>query len=155
MIPEQDFKQPLLTLLAELFGVSDSSEGFILDRSADGLLSVLGSVSAAQASAAQPGQSSVAAHCGHVLFLLQFFAAFERGETPEADWPGSWQTQTVDEAAWAALQAELRSAYDEVTARIAARDQWPGAGVGAGIMTVAHCAYHVGEVRQRLLWVAS
>ena len=154
MIPTSDFKQPLLTLMAELFGVGAAPEGFILDSGKDGLIGTIAELSAETASAApQSGEASIAAHCGHVLFLLQFFAAHERGETPDADWPGSWRTQTVDAAAWDALRHEIQTTYDDVMARLRAREEWPADGVGAAMMTMAHCAYHVGEIRQRRLWV--
>jgi hypothetical protein len=39
--------------------------------------------------------------------------------------------------------------------RLKVRDDWPEAAVAASMMLLAHCAYHVGEIRQRLLWVTA
>jgi hypothetical protein len=155
VIPQPIFAQSFFTLLAEAFGVAGTPDGYFLDSGHSGLLGTIAQLSAETASASRGLEdSSIAAHCGHVLFLLRFFAAFERGETPEADWAGSWRTRQVDEAAWKQLQAELRAAYDEVVARMQARPEWPEPAIGACMLLLAHCAYHTGEIRQRLLWVA-
>lgn len=155
MIAQPVFAQSFFTLLAEAFGVAGTPDGYFLDSGQAGLLGAIAPLSAATASASRGADdSSIAAHCGHVLFLLRFFAAFERGETPEADWPGSWQTREVDQVAWIQLQSDLRAAYDEVVSRMRARAEWPEPAIGACMLLLAHCAYHVGEIRQRLLWVA-
>jgi hypothetical protein len=156
MIPTAEFTKWFFLLLAETFGVADTPHGYILDTGQSGLLGTIDSLSAEAASAARgPEHATIASHCGHVLFLLQYFAAYERGETPAADWAGSWATRVVDDAAWQALRQELRTTYDAVMARLQARDDWPEAAIAASLMLLAHCAYHVGEIRQRLLWVTS
>ncbi|HEU5087628.1 MAG TPA: DinB family protein [Roseiflexaceae bacterium] len=155
MIPQQAFATSFFTLLAEAFGVTDAEHGYFLDNGQSGLLGTIATLSAERASQRRSADdSSIAAHCGHVLFLLRFFAAFERGEQPDADWPGSWKTQTVNAAEWAQLQQELRDAYQTVVTRMQARTAWPEPAIGACMLLVTHCAYHVGEIRQRLLWVA-
>jgi hypothetical protein len=156
MIPTAEFTKWLFVLLAETFGVADTPSGYILDTGQSGLLGTINTLSAEVASAAPaPEQATIASHCGHVLFLLQYFAAYERGETPEPDWAGSWATRTVDDAAWQALRQELQTTYDALMARLQARDTWPESGVAASLMLLAHCAYHVGEIRQRLMWVTA
>lgn len=155
MIETATFTRPFLALLAETFGVGDASAGYILDTGQSGLIGTINTLSAAVASAAHtPDEATIAAHCGHILFLLRFFAAHERGETPEPDWPASWSTRVVDDAEWLALRHELQSTYDALVARLQARAIWPDEAVGAAMMLLAHCAYHVGEIRQRLTWVA-
>ena len=155
MIAESDFKTPFFTLFAEIFGVSDNPHGFILDDGRSGLIGTIAGVDAARASSASEGtQATLAAHVNHVLFILNHFLAFERGETPEADWAGSWRVQVVDDAAWDALRTELRTAYETVAERMTARAELPPPAIGSMMMLLAHCAYHVGEIRQRLLWLA-
>jgi hypothetical protein len=86
MIPTAQFTSWFFLLLAETFGVADTSNGRIMDTGQSGLLGTINTLSAAVASAAPtPDQATIASHCGHILFLLQYFAAYERGETPEAD----------------------------------------------------------------------
>jgi hypothetical protein len=151
MIQTEHFKQSLLTLLPEVFGATDAPHGYILDNGQAGLLGTLDNVEAATASARlRPENETVASHTNHVLFIVNLHNAFERGEQPEADWAGSWANQVVDEAAWAKLRAELRAAYDTALSRLEARDEFPEPGVGAFIMLVSHCAYHLGEIKQIL-----
>jgi hypothetical protein len=151
MIPVDDFKQPLRTLLAETFGVADTPTGFFLDSGRSGLLGTIDGITASQASLTPgAGHATVAAHCGHVLYQLRIFEAFEQGRHPAMDWPSSWNVDTVDEVAWTALRGHLRATYESVAGSITKRDTWPPQGVGAALMLLAHCAYHLGEVRQIL-----
>ncbi len=156
MIPTATFTQSFFVLFAETFGVSDAPSGYFLDTGQSGLIGTINTHGAEVASAARtPEEATIAAHCGHVLFLLHFFAAYERGETPTPDWAGSWTTRVVDDAAWHALRHELQTTYASLVARLQARETWPDEAIGAAMMLLAHCAYHVGEIRQRLLWVAA
>jgi hypothetical protein len=156
MISTTDFKKWFFLLLAETFGVADTPHGVMLDTGRSGLIGTINTISAEIASAAPtPDHATIAAHCGHILFLLNHFAAYERGETPTMDWPSSWKTRVVDDAAWQALRNDVQTAYDSVVARLQAREEWPEAAVAASMVLLAHCAYHVGEIRQRLLWVAA
>jgi len=61
----------------------------------------------------------------------------------------------VDDAQWQALQHELQAGYTTLVARLRARETWPDEALGAAMLLLAHCAYHVGEIRQRLLWVGT
>jgi hypothetical protein len=141
----------LSTLLAEVFGVTDSPESYMLESGHAGLMGTINALSAATASAAlTPSEPTIAAHCGHILFLLSFFSAYEQGQTPAADWEGSWTTRLVDEPAWAALRGQLQSTYDIVVARFTPDSPWPEPRVGAAILLLAHCSYHVGQIRQLL-----
>ena len=154
MISTTEFSKWFLLLFAETFGVADTPNGYILETGTSGLLGTIATVSAPVASfTPTPAQASIAGHCGHILFLIKYFAAYERGETPLADWAGSWATSQVDEQEWQHLRHELREAYDAVVARLQEREDWPEAAVAASLMLLAHCAYHVGEIRQRKLWV--
>ncbi|MBK9714625.1 MAG: hypothetical protein IPO81_25435 [Kouleothrix sp.] len=154
MVATTAFTQPFFVLFAETFGVSERSDGYFLDTGQSGLLGTITTLSAAVASAARTAdEATIAAHCGHIHFLLEFFAAYERGEAPAPDWARSWTTRVVDEAHWKALQHALQTSYTSLMARLQARESWPDEALGAAMLLLAHCAYHVGEIRQRLLWV--
>jgi hypothetical protein len=156
VIQTTDFTKWLRILLAEAFGVADAADAYFLDSGTSGLLGTIDTLSAEQASAAPtPEQGTIASHSGHVLFLLQLFDAYEHGQTPTPDWEGSWATRTVDEAAWRALRDDVRAAYEAVMADIEANSTWPEPRLAAAMTLLAHCAYHVGEIRQRLLWVTT
>lgn len=150
------FTKPFLLLLAEIFGVSPASSGYVLETGKSGLMGTINPISASLASApGQTGEATIAAHCGHILFFVRFFASFERGETPEADWPGSWKSQSLDEQGWNDLRSALQSEYDNLVVRLAQRETLPEEAIGASMILLAHCAYHVGEIRQRLLWLGA
>ena len=154
MIQTADFTKWFYILMAEAFGVAETTDAYFLDSSQSGLLGTVHTLSAEVASAGRtPEQSTIASHCAHVLFILRLFDAYEQGQTPEVDWEGSWSTRIVDDAAWRALRGEVQAAYDSVMARLQARDTWPEPAVAASMTLLAHCAYHVGEIRQRLMWV--
>ena len=149
MLTEDEFKSPLLVFLAEVFGVSDAPGGYFLDTGRSGLLGTLDEIDAATASTPlKSGPDTIASHSAHVLYILSFFAAHERGENPEHDWPSSWRAYQVDEEAWKVLRNELRGTYESVVARLVVRDEWPGPAIGAAMMLLAHCAYHVGVIHR-------
>ncbi len=141
----------LRTLLDEIFGVSASPQGYMLENGHAGLMGTINAISAETASAAlAPDEPTIAAQCGHILFLLSFFDAYEQGQTPAPDWEGSWSRHVVDEAAWAALRGELQTTYDRVAARLTPEGHWPEVRVDSLMMLLGHSAYHVGQVRQLL-----
>ena len=151
MIDVPQFRGPLTSLLREVFGLSDMPTGYFLDSGESGLLGLTKSIDAVTASAVYlPGHETIAAHCGHVLYTLDLFLALERGERPQPDWAATWATQAVDEAGWAGLQAGIQSAYDGVMAALAQREEWPQPAIGAGLMLLAHTAYHVGVVHKMI-----
>ena len=151
MIDTAHFTHWLRTLLAEIFGVSLSPDAFILESGHSGLMGTINAISAETASVAlTPQEPTIASQCGHILFLLSFFDAYEQGQTPAPDWEGSWSARVVDEAAWAALRGDLQTTYDRVIARLTPDSPWPDVRVDSLILLLGHCAYHVGQVRQLL-----
>lgn len=148
MIKTEDFVKHLTALLTEAFGVLDSPDVFFLDSGRDGLLGTVDGIGADTASRPlKPGRETIAAHCGHVLYLLQLFDAYDQGQTPQPDWAASWNTNEVDEASWRRLRADLRAAYDSVLARLKGGGPWPEPRLAASIILVTHCAFHVGQIR--------
>lgn len=151
MIETNDFRKWCAILLAEVFGVADTESGYLLDSGRAGLLGTIDAINAQTAAAARNADNAtVASHCGHVLVILDFFLAYGRGETPTPDWPGSWKTRDVDDAAWAALRADLRTRYETLQTWLQHNERWDEAPVAALLILLTHCAYHLGEVRQIL-----
>lgn len=143
------FKASLANHLAEAFGVAATPHGFFLDTGQSGLLGTIKQIDAVTASTPFPADAeTIAAHCGHVRWLLTFFAAHERGETPPPDWAASWQVQTVDAAAWAALRQEITATYTYLIERLQARTDWHEVAVSAWLMLLAHISYHVGVIHK-------
>jgi hypothetical protein len=115
-----------------------------------GLLGTLGKVDAAAAS--RPvGGSTIAAHVHHLVFGLEVSAAWIRGERRQWNWPESWSVSTVDAAEWACLVAQLRDHYQELRQEVAAHATDGAEAFGGAVGVVAHVAYHLGAVRQKVL----
>ena len=157
MIQTEHFVKGLQFLMTEAFGLSDSPNGYFLDSGQDGLLGCVNQLSAETASAVQsPETLTLASHCGHVLFLLHLFTAFEQGNPPaKIDWPGSWSIFKVDEAEWNTLRADLKIAFDTVIAGLNQSPyDWPEQRVSSAMMLLAHVSFHVGQIRQLLTFIA-
>lgn len=158
MIQTDDFVKGLQFLMTEAFGLADSPNGFFLDSGQDGLLGCVNQLSAETASKVQaPETITIASHCGHVLFLLRLFTAFEESNPPaKIDWAGSWSVQAVNEAEWATLRADLKAAFDTVMAGLARYpEKWPEDRVSSAMMLLAHVSFHVGQVRQLLTFIGA
>ena len=116
-----------------------------------GLLGTLGGMSAAEASReGGPGRTTIAGHVHHVCASLALTARELRGEDTSRDRSQSWTVFEVDAAAWDALRAELRSGYERAVVAVRTRAVWDEDALGAAIGAVAHAAYHLGAIRQRL-----
>ncbi len=116
-----------------------------------GLLGTIGGLSAADASReGGPGRTTIAGHVRHVCASLALTTRELRGEETSRDRSQSWTVLEVEDAAWVALRAELRSEYERVVVAVGARTDWDEDALGAAIGAVAHAAYHLGAIRQRL-----
>lgn len=150
-VPLTQFTAGLSEVLKECFETV-SSPSMFLDPG-DAFFQTLATVSAEEASRpAADGISNIAAEVNHTAFYLNVTLGFLRGEKPgKVDWAGSWKVGAVDEAQWTRLQDTLQGAYDALQNAVAKPATWahPMAITG-GIGMVAHCAYHLGEVRRTL-----
>lgn len=143
----KDFKEPLMLLLAESYGLAEPDAGHFLDAGDAGLFSQIADLDATLASdPVLEGQETIAGHCRHLLYTFQFFLAAEAGRPMKTDWPASWLPPTVDEAEWDRLRADLRAAHDELIGKFQAREDWPPPAIGAGLSLLAHTCYHVGVI---------
>ena len=148
------FLQAVTSLLDEIHvGPADPRATWVTSNQAgSGFLGTLDSVPASLASRSPaPGLNTMAAHAGHLRYALSLAVRAMRGENPYAssDWPGSWRTQVVDDDAWGALRADLRSLHTELLAGIRSG---PPVGIDPdmlkGIISlVGHGAYHLGALR--------
>ena len=148
-IRNEDFVNGLLNVLGETF---DEVNGFYLDRG-DSLFTTLATVSAAEASIPVGGKcATLAAQVKHTAFYLYVIDQLIRNPNfPRQDWGEIWRTVNVVTAdEWQAIQAELRLRYDEIIQLVKDTPTWGEAEIGGAIGMVAHCAYHLGEIRQAL-----
>ena len=149
-IDPNHFTAALKALLHETFYKVD---GHFLDRG-DSLFETLAQVSAAEASLPVGGRcATLAAQVKHTAYYLEVVVdSIQSVDFPGADWGLIWQTvSAVDEAEWAAIQAEMHKQYERIIALIDGAPAWPTeAHLAGAIAVVAHSAYHLGEIRQAL-----
>lgn len=149
-IDPQHFKQALLMLLDETF---DNVHGFYLDGGTS-LFETLSEVTAEQASIPVGGRcATLAAQVRHVAFYMDFTVeSVNDPNLPPADWGHIWRTvSAVSAEEWQASQSDLRASYNRIRQFVRDWDEWSGpAYLGGAMAVVAHCAYHLGEIRQAL-----
>jgi hypothetical protein len=56
----------------------------------------------------------------------------------------------VDEAGWVTLRTGLRREYESLLVAVETHAAWDEDALGVAIGAVAHTAYHLGAIRQRL-----
>ena len=141
-----------LTLLRETFeGPSGPSTYYIDNDPSAGFLATLGGLSAAQASKSfGKGGATIAGHAHHAAFHLEMSGAWLRGDRAPRDWNRSWSVTTVEEPAWAALRESLRDRFEELARALEEESPAGDDALATAIAAIAHAAYHLGAIRQRL-----
>jgi len=141
----------LLAVLGEAIeGPSGPSTYFIDNRPDAALLGALQGVSAAEASRPRAG-TTIAAHVHHLEFGIEVSAAWIEGDQAPRDWNQSWQVTTVDEAAWNQLLQQLRREYGRLRRAVESRAATSEDAFGGAVGAIAHIAYHLGAVRQKIV----
>ena len=114
-----------------------------------GFLGTLRALSAEQASQVV-GTASVASHVYHTIFGMEASADRITGNRVPHDWSESWKVTEVTEAEWQDMIRRLEDQYHTLSQSIGsfALTDEIAAGVSAG--GVAHVAYHLGAVQQKL-----
>lgn len=147
-----DVTAAMMAILRETF---ERVDGMYLDQGTS-MFETLATVSAAEASRpVAPGASNIAAQVNHTTYYIVTIGEYLQGRQPESvDWDASWLVGEVDETAWVALVAGLGKAYDELLMLIADPSAWQDdEPLEGGIAMIAHCAYHLGEIRRSLMFV--
>lgn len=144
-------KDAVKLLMKETF---DDAIGIYLDKG-DSLWATLENVTAEQASIPiAPGGNSIASQVSHIVYYMDLTAIFMRGDEPEyVDWGEAWKTISVSEDEW----KELRDALGESQAKILTLiDSTPDEMfadpevLGGSYGLIAHCAFHLGQIRHAL-----
>ena len=140
----------LLTILDEaLHGASGPATYFVDNRPGLGLLGSLADLGATGASRAIGG-TSIAAHVEHVAFAMEASAGWISGDRSPRDWRASWRVATVDDETWPLLIERLRREYQHLRAAVESGATTDGEAFGEAVGAIAHVAYHLGSVRQKL-----
>jgi hypothetical protein len=121
-----------------------------------GFLATLHDITAEQASRRLVhGGTTIAGHVEHTLFYLRVAQEFWDGRTEKVDWRESWLVTEVSPEEWDDLRHRLELEYRKVADRIRANDLWDSDRIGGAFGLMAHCAYHLGAVRQMMKLAAA
>lgn len=115
-----------------------------------GLFATLDKLDAAAASR-PTGGTTIAAHLHHLVFSLDASASWIRGERIRRNWAESWAVTVVDEPEWLRLIERLRSGYQELRRAVEEHAADGPEALGGAVGAIAHVAYHLGAVRQKVL----
>ena len=142
----------LLRMLREAFEGPPGPWTYFTDTSpGSGLFGTIDGLSAAQAShVGGPGRTTIAGHIQHLSSSIALATRGLRGESPSRDRSRSWTVATVNDAAWAAVRARLRDEYQKLLVAVETHAAWDEEALGTAMGAIAHTAYHLGAVRQRL-----
>ena len=104
-----------------------------------------------KASRILPGiKETIAGHVYHLIFyikiLKEYITDIRSGKT---DWNESWVITKVSYKEWESLKSDLLSEYNELMVFIDSVTQWDKSDYFGGVLAIiAHCAYHLGAIRQ-------
>ena len=117
-----------------------------------GVFATIEALSAAQASQqGGPGHTTIAGYVHHMSSSIALSTRALHGEPASRDRSRSWTVTTVDEAGWAALRRGLRRAYDSLLVAVETHTAWDEDALGVAFGAIAHTAYHLGAIRQRVV----
>jgi hypothetical protein len=148
------FKKELLSILDETF---DNVYGAYLDPG-DSFFTTLEGVTAEQASVPVIAQeNSIASQVNHVIFYFDVGFEYMRGRNPgKQDWSKAWKLVSVTDDEWADLKNQLRERQQTLVQLI---NDTPDAAfsnedmVGGAMATIAHTAFHLGQIRHALSFI--
>ena len=144
-INQEDFTKSLSALLKETFEGTSTNFGTMYLNEGTGLFATIENISAENASL---GSTTIAAHCEHTRFYLEFMTDYLNEDFKMVDWNDSWNTKTVDEKEWNALRGQLQKSYQKVTDMVDDVETWNDFKISGALGILAHTAYHLSAIRQ-------
>ena len=142
----------LTRMLREAFEGPPGPWTYFTDTSpGSGVFATIDGLSAAQASrVGGPGGTTIAGHMQHLSSSIGLSTRALLGESAARDRTRSWTVATVNDAEWTGVRARLRDAYQQLLVAVQTRATWDEDALGTAMGAIAHAAYHLGAVRQRL-----
>ncbi|TVR06451.1 MAG: hypothetical protein EA403_00785 [Spirochaetaceae bacterium] len=144
-------KEQLDVLFAEALGEPRVPYRLFTDH--EGLIEALQSLDAETASrpvTADDPTSSIAAHCEHLRFSARAWGAWLEGSREPVDWSTSWNVSSVGEEEWRTLVEDLRISFERTLDTVRAVNEGTPETIGGMVGLVAHTAYHIGTIREKL-----
>jgi hypothetical protein len=143
--------QQLLSVLREAVEGPSATWTYFIDKRPDAaLLGALATISADEASRVF-GDTSIAAHAHHAAFAMAASAAAIEGDETAVDWKESWRVTSVDADAWQALVSRVGHDYQRLRRALEARAASSDTAFGEAVGAIAHVAYHLGAIRQKIV----
>lgn len=141
----------LLSVLREAVEGQSGEWTYFIDKRPDAaFLGALRTLGADQASRVL-GDTSIAAHVHHAAFAMAASAAAIEGDQTPVDWKESWRVASVDDTAWRELVARVEREYRRLRQAIGTRASSSAAAFGEAVGSIAHVAYHLGAIRQKVV----
>jgi hypothetical protein len=142
----------LTRMLREAFQGPPGPWTYFADTSpGTGLFGTISGLSAVQASrVGGPGGATIAGHVHHLSSSLALSIGALRGDSTVPDRSRTWTVSAVDNTGWDDLRTRLRREYESLLLTVETHANWDEDAVGVALGAVAHTAYHLGAIRQRL-----
>ena len=140
----------LLSVLDEGFEGPQNPWSYFSDKGEEaGLSATIAKLSPSEAS--RPlGGTTISAHVYHVIFALSASSAWIKGERASPNWQESWSVSTVDDSTWADMLEQLRRGHKDLHQAILSHASSSVEAMGGSIGAIAHLAYHLGAIRQKV-----
>lgn len=157
-IAYSEFNSLILKHFRELFdGAQDLTQTLVVSPGSDsGFFGTLREISAEIASrSVSKSGSTIAAHINHMRYSLELANRHLRGENPypDSDIPASWYVKQVNETDWRDLISSLRKEYEILYQTLDKQPDWSNEALLTDILShVVHAAYHLGAVRQLVIF---
>ncbi len=149
------FKSEFFECLEETF---EQNHGIYLEKGTS-FFDTLESISAQEASRAViENGATIAAHVEHVRFYIDVLDEMMRKqEVPSADGQEIWKNvRQVSPAEWEEQKRRLKESYQKVSATIKNYEHWENEyGIEGSLSVLVHSAYHLGAIRQALVFIKS
>ena len=151
-IPPADMVALMVRMLHEAFEGPPGPWSYFTDLTpGTGVFATIAGLHAAEVSqGGGPGGSTIAGHVQHLSATLTRSTNALHGETTAHDRSRTWTVSVVDEQAWVHLRAGLRRAYDTFCVAVETQATWDEEPLGVVFGAIAHAAYHLGAIRQRV-----
>jgi hypothetical protein len=140
-------KKQIIEILEETF---ERSHGIYLDKKTS-LLETIDSIPFEKVGKNFYGiPETIAGHINHVIFYIVVLKEYITGKrTGKTDWNESWKVIDVTEEEWEGLKNRLQEEYASLKNLVEDIDQWENEDyLGGSIAIIAHCAFHLGIIRQ-------
>ena len=141
----------LVSVLREAVEGQSGTWTYFIDKKPDAaLLGALRTLGADEASSVV-GDTTIAAHVHHAAFAMAASAATIEGDRTPVDWKQSWRVASVDDGSWQELVARVGREYQRLRRAIESRASSGDEAFGEAVGSIAHVAYHLGAIRQKIV----